>query len=80
MHLPLRSEVIVALKNEWSKSPELSVIEDVTMHYLAGEISVEASMPIEKLASVESSKTVQTLFEEACLRVPCVQSATLRFH
>ena len=80
MHLPLRSEVIIALQNEWSKSPELDVIEDVTMHYLAGEIAVEASMPIEKLDSVESGKSVQSKFEAACLRVTCVKSATLRFH
>jgi cation diffusion facilitator family transporter len=80
MHLPLRSEVIIALKKEWAKSPELDVIEDVTMHYLAGKIAVEACMPIEKLASVESGKAVQTSFEQACLRVPCVNSASLKFH
>lgn len=80
MSLPLRSELIIALNKEWSQVPELTSINDVTLHYLAGRISVEATMPLENLDSLEASKALQTSFSEACMKVPCVKHATLRFN
>ena len=80
MHLPLRSELIKALKTEWSTIPELSSIDDVTLHYLSGEISVEASMPLEKVGDIELTKDLQTRFSEASISVPSVGRATLKFH
>lgn len=80
MDLPLRGELITALKSEWSKIPELNAIDDITLHYLTGEISVEASMPLEKAGDLELTKELQTQFSKACLNVPAVGRATLKFH
>jgi cation diffusion facilitator family transporter len=78
--LPLRSELIKALKAEWSNIPELCSIDDVTLHYLSGEISVEASMPLEKVSDIELSKDLQTRFTKASIRVPSIGRAILKFH
>jgi cation diffusion facilitator family transporter len=80
MSLPLRSELIMALKNEWSKVPELTAINDVTLHYLSGSISVEASMSLDSIDSLEDCRTLQTLFDDACMNVTCVNHTMLRFH
>ncbi|UCB54107.1 MAG: cation transporter [Thiotrichales bacterium] len=80
MHLPLRSEVISALKQEWSTLPELKDIDDITLHYLTGEISVEACMPLEKVADLELTKDLQTRFSQVSTRIPSVGRAILRFH
>jgi cation diffusion facilitator family transporter len=80
MSLPLRSELIIALNNEWSKIPELSSIDDVTLHYLAGRISVEASMPLDSISSVDDSRKIQEMFNNACMNVDCVSQSKLRFH
>jgi hypothetical protein len=80
MHLPLRSELITALKSEWSKIPELDAIDDITLHYLTGEISVEACMPLEKAGDLELGKVLQDRFRKASLNVPAVGRAVLRFH
>ena len=80
MSLPLRSELIIALNNEWSKVPELAAIDDVTLHYLAGSISVDATMPLDKLSSLDDFRALQTSFSDACLKVECVNQAILRFH
>ncbi len=80
MSLPLRSELIMALNEEWSKVPELVAINDVTLHYLAGSISVEASMSLEHLNSLDDTRSLQHKFDEACMKVACVKQATLRFH
>ena len=80
MNLPLRGELITALQIEWSKIPELDAIDDITLHYLTGEISVEASMPLEKVGDLELTKELQTRFSKASLSVPSVGRATLKFH
>ncbi len=80
MHLPLRSELIKALKTEWSKIPELSSVDDVTLHYLSGEISVEASMPLDSVGDIELTKDLQLRFSEASIRIPSVGRAILKFH
>jgi cation diffusion facilitator family transporter len=80
MHLPLRGELIKALKTEWSKIPELSSIDDVTLHYLSGEISVEASMPLESVGDIELTKDLQRRFTKASIGVPSVGRAILKFH
>jgi len=78
--LPLRSELIIALNNEWSKVPELKAIDDVTLHYLSGKISVEASMPISESFSLESARDLQAEFIRACLNIECIGDAVLKFH
>ncbi len=80
MHLPLRSELIDALKQAWSGYPELSYIDDITLHYLKGEILVEASMPLEQVGDLELTKELQTRFSRACTKVPSIGRAILRFH
>jgi hypothetical protein len=80
MSLPLRSELMMTLKREWSKLPELSDIDDVTFHYLAGSITVEATMPLAKLSSLEETRALQSSFRDACLAIECISQASLHFH
>jgi len=80
MHLPLRSELITALKNEWSTIPELDSIDEITLHYLTGKISVEASMPLEKVGDLELTKELQTRFSKASTNIPSIGRAILKFH
>ena len=80
MHLPLRSELISALKQEWSSIPELEAIDDITLHYLAGEISVEASMPLDRIDDRELTRELQARFYQASMHVPAVGRAVLKFH
>jgi cation diffusion facilitator family transporter len=80
MHLPLRRELLDALKKEWSQFPELSYIDDITLHYLKGEISVEASMPLEQVGDIELTKELQTQFSKLSRNIPEVGRAILKFY
>jgi cation diffusion facilitator family transporter len=80
MHLPLRSELINELRKEWSSIPELDAIDDITLHYLKGKISVEASMALEKVDDLELTKELQLRFSKASLNVPSIGHAILKFH
>lgn len=78
--LPLRSELIIALNQAWSKIPELKAIDDITLHYLDGEIMVEATLPLTILASLEDSEGLKQKFKLASLGVEHVGEAVLKFH
>ena len=80
IHLPLRSELIEALKNEWASVPEFAAIDDITLHYLTGEIAVEASMPLNRVGDIELTKDLQKLFSRISVNVPSVGRAQLKFH
>jgi cation diffusion facilitator family transporter len=79
-NLPLRSELIIALNSEWSKVPELKAIDDITLHYLDGQITVDATIPLTVLHSLKDAETIQTKFKEISLNVGCIGDANLRFH
>ena len=80
MHLPLRNELIDALRQEWASIPELESIDDITLHYLTGEISVEASMPLDKVGDLELTKELQARFSRISTNIPSVGKAVLKFH
>lgn len=79
-NLPLRSELIIALKHEWSKFPELDAIDDITLHYLDGKIIVEATIPLTVLKSLQDAEKIQADFHKASMAIGCVGSADLQFH
>ena len=79
-NLPSRSELIIALNREWQRVPELAGIDDITLHYLSGKISVEASLPLTELDSLDDCARIKQLFRDASLKVSSVGEATLGFH
>jgi len=78
--LPLRHELLLALNNEWSKHDVLKNIDDVTLHYLGGHISVEASLPIRYLSSIDEVETLRMDFERANQQISSVGESLLQFH
>ncbi|VAW52266.1 Cobalt-zinc-cadmium resistance protein [hydrothermal vent metagenome] len=84
-HLPLRSELLLALNHEWVKHEILKNIDDVTLHYLDGHICVEASLPFKylqqlNLQQLENVEKLQAAFDLATKKVSCVGESRLRFH
>ncbi len=79
-NLPLRSELIIALNKAWSQVPELKAIDDITLHYLAGKITVEATMPLSALKSLQEAEVIQGKFNKASKTISSVGESILRFH
>ena len=77
--LPLRTEVLLALNNAWSKHEVLKNIDGVTLHYLDGRISVEASLPISYLPDFNKAAAVQQEFTKANEQIPYIGDSQLHF-
>ncbi|MBT8118739.1 MAG: cation diffusion facilitator family transporter [Gammaproteobacteria bacterium] len=79
-NLPLRSELLLALNQEWSKHETLKNIDDITLHYLDGHISVEAGLPYKFLNKIEDVPSLQKEFYEATKQVGSVGECKLQFY
>jgi cation diffusion facilitator family transporter len=78
--LPLRSELLLELNNEWSKHETLQNIDDVTLHYLDGRISVEAGLPYQYLQQLEDAQALQEAFDQATKKTGCIGESRLHFY
>ena len=78
--LPLRSELLEALRAAWAEAPELAGIDDVVLHYLDGKVAVEASLPMESVSDWQQAQTLKSDFEALSTRVEHVGQARLLFH
>lgn len=79
-NLPSRSELIMALKQQWQQVPELASIDDITLHYLSGKIHVEASLPLSRLESLDDGNRIKKIFSDASMKIASVGKAELSFH
>jgi len=54
-HLPLRKEILADLEQLWGDIEQSKSIEEVTLHYLDGMVSIQIIMPLSVLSSVDNS-------------------------
>ena len=77
--LPLRGELLQILNHEWAKHDTLKYIDDVTLHYLDGYISVEASLPIRHIHDLKDIDGLQQDFHDANQQISCIGEDHLHF-
>ncbi|HEB81749.1 MAG TPA: cation transporter [Gammaproteobacteria bacterium] len=78
-HLPLRTELLQALTGEWHNHEVLKHIDDVTLHYLDGRVSVDAYLPLQYLPRLEDAENIKLAFDEACGKLDCIGECHLHF-
>ncbi len=61
-HLPLRNEILQDLEKNWGKIKYARFIEDVTLHYLDGKVSVQIIMPLSVLAGNTEAESLAEQF------------------
>lgn len=76
--LPHREVVIRELKHCWPQLPA-SAIENITLHYLAGQIQIELDLPIGILQRTEDAKPLISELKKAVGALPYVRDITVRF-
>lgn len=79
-HLPLRDDVLPALRERWQDLPAAGSIEDVTLHYLNGEIHVELVLPLECAPDRLSALALKTEFQRRADVIEGVGEIRLLYH
>lgn len=79
-HLPLRSELLHELSHAWSAHNTLKNIDDVTLHYLGGYITVEASLPMQYVESLKEAQSLKLEYIQTCKQISHVGKCELYFY
>jgi len=61
-HLPLREEILTDLNQNWLDIEQAKHIEEVTLHYLDGKVSVQIFMPLSVLSTIDDSTGLSDRF------------------
>ncbi len=78
-HLPLRSELLLTLSNEWVKHDVFKNIDDVTLHYLDGRVHVEACLPLHYLQKLTDADSLKQEFNELNSHISYIGRSQLHF-
>lgn len=78
--LPMRSELLQAIRLRLDGIKEFDQIERFTLHYLAGKIHVEALMPFTENSTQESCRLIEQYFAEALKGDPLIESFDIHWH
>ena len=76
--LPLRDALLPQLAAEWKNIPGANHIKNITLHYLAGKISVEIILPLDLLKS-HSAADLEQLYRKCLNSIPALQDIKIRF-
>jgi hypothetical protein len=77
--LPLRSELIKLLRQEWDKHDVLKYIDSITLHYLDGKVDVEACLPLQHLLNIAQADSLKQDFDLACKKISFIGKCRLSF-
>ncbi|MDP1558658.1 MAG: cation diffusion facilitator family transporter [Nitrosomonas sp.] len=76
--LPSRKKIISELKQHWQQLPA-AAIDDVTLHYLSGEVHVELDLPIETLQHTREARHFVQQLKQAVSSLPYISDVQVRF-
>lgn len=71
--LPMRSELMERMQECWKDVPENRLIEDVTLHYLNGELELEAWIPLSKVSSMSRAQQLSEILNNCIVDDPEVK-------
>jgi len=79
-HLPLRNKVVADVKGAWADIPEARRIEDLTLHYLDGEVEVEVLLPLSVLGHENDAERLRMQFNEALGKIDYISDVRLYYY
>jgi hypothetical protein len=76
--LPTREEVLEHLKSRWPDIPDIA-FDDLTLHYLSGELHIELVLPIDILESTGDARALVRRLQEAATDLPDIGDVQICF-
>ena len=77
--LPLRQTLLPQMQQAWRDIPEAAGIQDITLHYLSGDVKVELRLPLSIYRDAAGNAALQQRFQQAVADLPGVGSVSLLY-
>lgn len=71
-HLPMRDVIMEQLRTHWQDMPETEHVQDMTLHYLKGQVLVEVRVPLEAVGDLAAASCFSRTMAEIAHKVEFV--------
>ena len=79
-HLPLRNEILLDLEKHWEKIECARLIDEVTLHYLDGKVSVQVIMPLSVVSGSTEGNILAEQFNSSVETLDYINNVELLYH
>ena len=76
-HLPMRSVILERLRAHWQDMPGTEHVQDLTLHYLNGQVLVEVRVPLEAVEDMAAASRLSQAMAEIAYKVEFVTEVTV---
>jgi cation diffusion facilitator family transporter len=77
--LPLRTRIIAELKASWGNIPQVREIEDITLHYLDGQVIVGITLPLDSIDNLASATKLSEKLQAANADIDYIRQIDVYF-
>lgn len=78
-HLPLRDEILPILRKCWQGMPAAESLEEISLHYLDGEIHVDLVLPLEYAPNRAAAEALMNEFQSRADAIEVIGDVRLRY-
>ncbi|KHD07894.1 cation transporter [Candidatus Thiomargarita nelsonii] len=79
LNLPLRQEVIARLQQCWQCLEATHAIEQITLHYLSGKLTVELYLPLKIVENIEQAQELSQGFADLAAEEPDIYAINVYY-
>jgi cation diffusion facilitator family transporter len=80
LNLPLRHEIIARLQQYWQPLKANRAIEQITLHYLSGKLTIDVDLPLNIVRDIEDAQRLSQQFSELVVNDPDIQAVNVYYH
>jgi len=79
LNLPLRQEVIARLQQCWQCLEATHAIEQITLHYLSGKLTVDVYLPLKIVENIEQAQKLSQSFADLAAEEPDIHAINVYY-
>lgn len=78
-NLPFRNEIMARLQQNWQSLQAAHAIEQITLHYLAGKVTVDIDLPLSLVQDIKEAQQLSQRFVDLMANDPEIDSITIYY-
>jgi cation diffusion facilitator family transporter len=79
LDLPLRNEITARLRQRWQSLEAAAAIEQITLHYLSGKLTVDIDLPLTIVQNIEDAQALSQRFAELAADEPDIHAINVYY-
>jgi len=79
LQLPFRSKIIARLRQRWQSLEAQNAIEQITLHYLSGKMTIDVDLPLSIVQNIKEAQLLSQRFSELVANDPDIHAINIYY-